>query len=92
MDGKELLTATEEAIYCLYQNKEHEAVAQMAELLPVYQQMVQEMLMQRNDTSAMIYLNMLKELVESYQAQDMLGMADCLGQYAVRMIEHYSRG
>lgn len=92
MTEQELLAATEQVTYHLYQNREQEAVAQMAELLPVYQQMIQTMLVERNDTGAIIYLNMLKELIENYGAQDMLGMADCLSEYAAQMIEHYCRG
>lgn len=91
MAGKELLVETEETIYYLYQNREHEAIVKMAELLPIYQQMIQVMLVERNDTSAMIYLEMLKKLIENYQARDMLGMADCLSEHAVQMIEYYWR-
>lgn len=92
MGEKELLSVTEKAMYDLYQNKEHEAFEQITKLLPVYQKMIQVMLVERNDMDAVMYLDMLKKLVEHYQAQDMLGMADCLKEYAVQMIEHYCKG
>lgn len=91
MEIRELQATTEIAIQNLYQNKEHEAVEQVTKLMPVYQQIVQELVIEKNNTDAMPFFYMLKELVECYQMQDMLGMADCLEENALHMIQYYEQ-
>lgn len=91
MEIKEVRITTENAIRNLYQNKEHEAVEQVAKLMPIYQEIVQELVVERNDTDAMVFFHMLKELVECFQVQDMLGMADCLEENALRMVQYYEQ-
>lgn len=78
MKEEQLMEKTKEAICCLYQNREHEAIAHVAELLPLYQRQIQDLLTEGENEQAIVLLNAVKELVENYQAQDMLGMADCL--------------
>ena len=86
---KELSKRTEAAMCALYQNREHEAIQAVAELLPIYQEMIRKMLMEWGDNRAMFFFEELKRLVENYQAQDMLGMADCIYQFALPMIKIY---
>ncbi len=76
---------TEAAICALYQNREHEAVRLVAEL-------IQEMLVEWKEERALIFLERLKMLVEQYQALDMLGMADCMEEFAGLMISFYEEG
>ncbi len=83
---------TEAAICALYQNREHEAVRLVAELLQEYQKLIQEMLVEWKEERALIFLERLKMLVEQYQALDMLGMADCMEEFAGLMISFYEEG
>lgn len=62
----------------LYQNREQEGIEKVAELLPVLQTMIQQMSKQQTETCGNFALIMMKELLESYQRQDVIGMADCL--------------
>lgn len=78
MKEEQLVEKTKEAICCLYQNREHEAIALVSELLPMYQQQIQDLLTEGENEQAVVLLNAVKELMENYQVQDMLGMADCL--------------
>ncbi len=79
---------TEAAICALYQNREHEAVRLVAELLQEYQKLIQEMLVEWKEERALIFLERLKMLVEQYQALDMLGMEE----FAGLMISFYEEG
>ena len=80
---------TETAICALYQTREQEAVRLVAELLQEYQKLIREMLVEWKDERALIFLERLKMLVEQYQALDMLGMADCMEEFAQLMISFY---
>lgn len=62
----------------LYQNREQEGIEKVAELLPVLQAMVQQMSKQQTESCGNFALIMMKELLENYQRQDVIGMADCL--------------
>ena len=62
----------------LYQNREQEGIEKITELLPVLQAMVQQMSKQQTEACGNFALIMMKELLESYQRQDVIGMADCL--------------
>ncbi len=62
----------------LYQNREQEGVEKIAKLLPVLQSMVQQMSKQQTEACGNFALIMMKELLENYQRQDVIGMADCL--------------
>lgn len=86
---EELRENTEAAICALYQNREQEAIRLVAELLQEYQKMIQEMLVEWKDERALIFLERLKMLVGQYQASDMLGMADCMEEFAQLMISFY---
>ena len=62
----------------LYQNREQEGIEKVAELLPVLQVMVQQMSKQQTEACGNFALIMMKELLENYQRQNVIGMADCL--------------
>lgn len=78
MSEKQIEEKTRETVYCLYQNRECEALELVSQLLPMYQQRMQKLLEEGKSEQALRCLNMLKQLIECYHAQDMLGMADCL--------------
>ena len=88
---EEIRKNTETAICALYQNREQEAVRLVAELLQEYQKLIREMLVEWKDERALIFLERLKMLVEQYQALDMLGMADCMEEFAQLMISFYEQ-
>lgn len=89
---EELRKNTEAAICALYQNREHEAVQLVAGLLQEYQKLIQEMLVEWKEERALIFLERLKLLVEQYHALDILGMADCMEEFAQLMISFYEEG
>ena len=62
----------------LYQNREQEGIEKVAELLPILQAMVQQMSKQQTESCGNFALIMMKELLENYQRQNVIGMADCL--------------
>ncbi len=62
----------------LYQNREQEGIEKVAKLLPVLQAMVQQMSKQQKAACGNFALIMMKELLENYQRQNVIGMADCL--------------
>lgn len=62
----------------LYQNREQEGIEKVAKLLPVLQAMVQQMPKQQTEACGNFALIMMKELLENYQRQNVIGMADCL--------------
>ena len=55
-------------------------------LLPQFQEMIQAIYAGADSARALEFLEVLKTLIENYQAQDMLGMADCLKGSAEEMI------
>lgn len=92
MTEQEICKRTEDVIQCLYQNREQEGIVRLGEeLLPIYQQMVQEIMHGQEEKSALVHIKLLKELVEAYRVKDMLGMADCLKEHAFVLIESYYR-
>lgn len=87
MEKKEIIKKTEQTICMLYQNREIEAIKNVTELLPLYQELVQEMYVKQEQERTLAYLQNLKELVECYKEQDMLGMADKLREYLLPMMQ-----
>lgn len=51
-----------------------------------FQEMIQAIYAGADSARALEFLEVLKTLIENYQAQDMLGMADCLKGLAEEMI------
>lgn len=78
MQREELIRKTGQTIEELYQNREHEAVQAVTGLLPMYQEMLQELMDSARTEELVKLLAEIKNLLACYQAQDMLGMADVL--------------
>ena len=77
MDKKELIEKANETAVLLYQNREKEGMQGIRELLIFFQNKVQDMA-QQQDKEVEISLSALKELLENYRSQDVIGMADWL--------------
>lgn len=90
MTEHELFVRAEDTIQKLYQNRELEALQQVKELLPVLQEMIQKLVAEQINNDTMRFFQMLKELVENFKNQDMLGMADCLQENVFDLIRYYS--
>lgn len=86
MNEKTLLEKINETGYMLYQNREQEGIAAVAELLPVFQNMIKNQTESQMAEGGSFALMMLRELLEAYQSQDILGMADCLMEKAVLFV------
>ena len=78
MDTVKLRTDIEHATECLYQNRGQDGLEAVRNLLPQFQEMIQVIYAGADSARALEFLEVLKTLIENYQAQDMLGMADCL--------------
>lgn len=77
MDTVKLRTDIEHATECLYQNRGQDGLEAVRNLLPQFQEMIQVIYAGADSARALEFLEVLKTLIENYQAQDMLGMADC---------------
>lgn len=86
MDTVKLRTDIEHATECLYQNRGQDGLEAVRNLLPQFQEMIQVIYAGADSARALEFLEVLKTLIENYQAQDMLGMADCLKGLAEEMI------
>lgn len=83
----ELLEKIEHTVVLLYQNKEKEGMAETEILIRQFQNMIQKMTEVQLVDGGNFALAMLKELLENYQQQDMLGMADCLMEKSVLFVQ-----
>lgn len=89
MDENVLQKKISETVIALYQNREQEAMQQVKELLLIFQNMIQNQTSEQVQAAGNFALLMLRELLESYQNQDMIGMADCLLEKAVLFTQFY---
>ena len=89
MDENTLLEKINETGYMLYQNREQEGIAAVAELLSVFQNMTKNQTESQMAEGGAFALVMLRELLEAYQSQDILGMADCLIEKSVLFVQFY---
>lgn len=89
MDEKILLGKINETSYMLYQNREQEGIAAVVELLLQFQDMIQNQSESQMAEGGAFALMMLRELLEAYQSQDILGMADCLMEKSVLFVQFY---
>lgn len=92
MDIQKLQDQIDEVSVMLYQNREKEALKQF---MPLFQELktVSNALMEtegKADQQIGLYItNMYQNLNASYKYKDMLGMADCLQEYALLIVELY---
>ena len=74
----EIVNKTKQAMEEAYQNREHEALQHVAELLQEYQMLLQNLADQAQTERLLVLLSGVKLLVENYQMQDLRGSADTL--------------
>ena len=89
MDENVLQKKISETVIMLYQNREQEAMQQVKELLLIFQNMIQNQTSEQVQAAGDFAVLMLRELLENYQNQDMIGMADCLLEKAVLFMQFY---
>lgn len=89
MDENVLQKKISETVIALYQNREQEAMQQVKELLLIFQNMIQNQTSEQVQAAGNFALLMQRELLENYQNQDMIGMADCLLGKAVLFTQFY---
>lgn len=89
MDENTLLEKINESGYMLYQNREQEGIVAVAELLSLFQNMIKNQTESQIAESGAFAVLMLRELLEAYQSQDILGMADCLMGKSVLFVQFY---
>lgn len=88
MTEQKLLLKVDEVSQLLYQNKTQKGLGEVRELLPELQTMVKTV-SQMQSEAITFSMEMLKELVEAYQNQDVLAMADCLQEKVTLFVQFY---
>lgn len=86
MDTVKLRTDIEHATECLYQNRGQDGLEAVQQFIAAVSGKIQATYAGADSARALEFLEVLKTLIENYQAQDMLGMADCLKGSAEEMI------
>lgn len=77
MELEQMKTKIDQVSILLYQNKEHEAIDEINELLVAIQEIIANTITLDEQVS-LFAINAMRELLEAYQNADMLCMADCL--------------
>ncbi len=88
MDKEMTLKLIDEAVECLYQNREKEAMQKVSALLIIYENMAKKRA-ESQDGSVLDVIRFMKNLIENYNYVDMIGMADCLKEDAYSLIKNY---
>jgi hypothetical protein len=78
MNEPELMQYVEETARILYQNKEQEALERTRLILAEIQDMVKGQTEEQLQAAGEFSVAMLRELMEAYENNDMLALADCL--------------
>ena len=82
-----LLGQIEKTAVLLYQNKEAEGIVMVSKLIGQFQSMLQNMTQTQLENSGNFAVLMMKELIENYENQDIIGMADCLMEKSKLLVE-----
>lgn len=75
----------------LYQNKEKEGMEAVAELLQMFQQLIESLTEEQMSSCGNFAILMLHELLENYQRQDVLGIADCLMEKSMLWVQYINK-
>lgn len=84
-----LLDQMKETAYLLYQNKEQDGIEGVMRLLEQFQDLLNQMTEKQMEEVGSFALMMMRELLETFQSQDILGMADCLMEKSVLFVQYY---
>ena len=71
----------------LYQNKETEGINMVSKLIGQFQSLLQNMTQTQLKTGGNFAVLMMRELIECYERQDMIGMADCLMEKSTLFVQ-----
>lgn len=82
-----LMEQIESTAVLLYQNKEKEGIVEVAKLIRQFQSVLQNMTQMQLENCGRFALLMLKNLIENYENQDMIGMADCLLEKSMLFVQ-----
>jgi len=88
MGEQQLLKRIDEISQFLYQNKTNQIWNEVKKILQELQKMVTEITGISDEVTA-FSIEMLKELVDNYQNQDIIGLADCLQEKVTIFIQFY---
>lgn len=86
-----ILDQIENTVNLLYQNKEKDGIAEVTKLISQFQNIIQNMTESQLDSVGNFSLLMMRELVENYEKQDVLGLADCLTEKAILFVQFISQ-
>lgn len=92
MDIRKLQDLIDEVSIMLYQNREKEALEQFVTVFELLKKVSGDLLdMEGTDNQQIAhYISLMyQNLNDSYKYKDMLGIADCLQEYALSVIELY---
>lgn len=90
MDKDIVLEKIRQAAVLLYQNKEQDGITAVSDLLQVFQKMIQNLTEEQMKNCGNFTLLMMREILEAYQCQDIMGMADCLTEKATLFVQYVS--
>lgn len=94
MDIGALQAELDEISIILYQNREEEALLRVGQLFGKLKPVTDALLQLKNingQEMAFFISAMYRELYAAFQQKDMLGMADCLQEYAMSATEIYKQ-
>lgn len=89
MNQEMILAEMENAIILLYQNKEKEGMDAVVQLLECFSQIAETVEGVQADKVKKFAFVVMKELIEAYQAGDVLAMADCLLEKGSVLVQAY---
>ncbi len=92
MDIAELQEEIDDVSIAFYQNREQEGLEKVGALLPKLKIVTDALLEIRDEDEQQIllYISMMyQNFNRAYGQKDMLGMADCLQEYATSVVELY---
>ncbi len=92
MNNQKLQDLIDEVSVMLYQNREKEALDQLGTVLGFLKEVSGDLLDIEGTDNQQIahYISLMyQNLNDSYKYKDMLGIADCLQEYALSVIELY---
>lgn len=95
MEVTALQKEIDEISIMMYQNREQEALKQFGEFSQKLNKVTDALLDMQKGSAEEMYsfiIRMYQTLNQAYQHKDMLGMADCLQEYATLAVELYKSG
>lgn len=89
MSEKEMVGKIEDTIYWLYQNRAEEGIQMVVSWLTMFQSFLGDCESVKNPEIRSFGILMIRELLEAYQAHDVIGMADCMAEKSILFVKAY---